>query len=112
MKLCKAFDTHNIPHIIFVSKLDRHGFDGRAAPWIRNCLVGCTHRVVVNGLTSKYRAVTKGISQGPVLRLALFNIFVTSGDRDSGTEVVYWWFTRLLFAFPFGDVGINEINPS
>ncbi|GAB0179379.1 mitochondrial enolase superfamily member 1 [Grus japonensis] len=82
LDLCKAFET--VLREIFVSKLERHGFDGWTTRWIRNWLDGRTQRVVVNGSMSKWRMVTSGVPQGLLLGSAMFNIVV--GDTNIRIE--------------------------
>ena len=82
LDLCKVFDT--VPREVLVSVLERHRFN-RWTTWrIRKWVAGSTQRVVVNGSVSKWKLVTSGIPQWLVLRLELFNTFVS--NMGSGME--------------------------
>ncbi|PKU32433.1 rna-directed dna polymerase from mobile element jockey-like [Limosa lapponica baueri] len=82
LDLCKAFDT--VAHNFLVSNLERHRFDRWTTRQIRNWLDGCTQRVAVDGLMTKWQAMTSRVPQGSVLGPVLFNIF--DGDMEVRTD--------------------------
>ena len=70
----KAFDS--VPHERLVVKLDFHGIRGTRLKWIRAFLTNRKQKVSVNGVLSLSRHVVSGVTQGSVLALVLFLLFI------------------------------------
>ena len=74
MDFQKAFDT--VPHKRLLGKLHSHGIIGNVLQWVEAFLNNRKQKVVVNGQSSEWTAITSGVPQGSVIAALLFTIFI------------------------------------
>ena len=74
MELSKAFDTIN--HELLLAKLNAYGFDKNSLEIMRKYLSNHWQRTKINTTFSSWSALLKGVPEGSVLGLILFNTFL------------------------------------
>ena len=87
MDFMKAFDT--VPHNRLMHVLESYGIVGLLLTWIHQFLTGCKQRVVVNGQTSQWYAVSSGVPQGSVLDPVLFVVYINTMLEITKAEYIY-----------------------
>ena len=74
MDLSKAFDC--IPHDLVIAKLHAHVLDFDTVTFLHNYLKHRKQSVKINNISSFFRTIFLGTSQGSILGPILFNIFI------------------------------------
>ena len=70
----KAFDT--VSHSKLFAVLYSYGVSDYFTSWIKKNLCNRSQSVCINEVQSGFLSVTRGVSQGSVLRPLLFNIYI------------------------------------
>ena len=81
----KAFDF--VPHDRLRMKLASPGVDSRVVFWVKEFLVGRTHRVKIGGQLSMEVQVTPGVPQGRAFCPLLFLLYVNDIWRNVNSSI-------------------------
>jgi hypothetical protein len=72
--LSKAFDC--LPHNLLVEKFKHYKFSNKAVKLLESYLCERTQRVNIQGITSDWATLTKGVPQGSVVGPQCFNVYI------------------------------------
>lgn len=99
--LSRAFDT--VDHSLLLYKVEKIGVRGSAYNWLKSYLTNRTARVVVDGVESRDRQISRGTPQGSCISPTLFNIFINALPEAlyrHGTPIIYADDTNIILSAP------------
>ena len=82
LDLSKAFDL--VDHQILLNKLYAIGLRGSIHGWMKSYLSDCMQRVTIDGASSPWKLITRGVPRGSILGPLLFLIYIN--DMSSTTN--------------------------
>ena len=110
----KAFDL--VSHQIVCNKLRSYNINPYVINWIINFLTDRKQRVVVDGVTTKFTEIGRGVPQGTVLGPVLFSIMVNDINAvNPETNLLIKYADDITLSIPIGpnlpdDSSVSEIQ--
>ena len=97
----KAFDL--VSHQIVCNKLKSYNINPYVINWIINFLTDRKQRVVVDGVTTKFTEIGRGVPQGTVLGPVLFSIMVNDINAvNPETNLLIKYADDITLSIPIG----------
>jgi hypothetical protein len=85
--LFSSFSNNDAETCNKIMKIAILGVDSRVVAWVREFLLGCTHRVGVGGQLSEEVRVTSGVLQGSILGPLLFLAYINDIWRNIASTI-------------------------